>query len=95
MANQDRWRDRDDYRYRDDGDPQEFGRGSYGRGGERGSYAGDYPRGGEFRDWERSGYGRGSSWEGGGSGYGGGRDFEGGRGRSYGSDFTGSGRPRR
>ena len=84
MANQDRWRDRDDDRFRDEGYGSEYGRGSYSTG--RGGF-GDFPRGGgDYRsDWERggsTGYGRGREFEGGygGSEYGRGRDFGGGYG---------------
>src|SRR5687767_7226651 len=80
MANQDRWRDRDDDRFRDEG----FGGFDYGRGGR--DYRGSF---GESRgDWERggSGSGRGREFEGGygGSEYGRGRDFGGGWGSSGG-----------
>jgi hypothetical protein len=87
MANQDRWRDRDEWN-RDEDRWQDYGRGSYGGGREyRGSSGGDYQRSGEFRgDFERGGgYGRGREFEG---GYGG-SDY--GRGREFGGGYAGGG----
>jgi osmotically-inducible protein OsmY len=87
MANQDRWRDRDDW-YRDEDRGQEFGRGSFGGGRDyRGEYRGDWERGGT------SGYGRGREFEGGygGSEYGRGRDFGGGSAGYGGGGFAGYG----
>jgi hypothetical protein len=83
MANQDRWRDRDDDRFRDEGG---FGGFDYGRGYGGRDYRGSF---GESRgDFERGGssYGRGREFEGGygGSEYGRGRDFGGGWGSSGG-----------
>jgi hypothetical protein len=90
MANQDRWRDRDDwYRdYRDEDRWQDFGRGSYGGGREfRGESRGDFERGGA------GGYGRGREFEGGygSSEYGRGRDFGGGYAGYGGGGFAGYG----
>jgi hypothetical protein len=90
MANQDRWRDRDDDRFRDEGD---FGGFDYGRGYGGRDYRGSF---GESRgDWERgrSNYGRGREFEGGygGAEYGRGRDFGGGYGGGFESGYRGGG----